>query len=211
MWKYKEVVLCSALYILVTAVCTWLIGHGNLHQYTILDILYHDYTYMFAFSALIFMVIKEKKCINLILHRHVNYSEYVKVCFVELLKRMVLFTIINIVALLLLFRFVFQNSDVQFLDIVAKNIVLFCMAVVSYLVTMAGRVNNYTKRYILCFILWNLLIVNAILTPDSMIQLVNPFSLLLKFDSNKILSYVFLYGVVVYSCMIRIKDHKVEL
>lgn len=193
---YKKDILLGSLIGIFTLLYTLLIYETDLDT-SIYVVMLNDYTYVFAFTAVLFLKLYNAMDYTLFLSKLPTIDTFIKWEFLSKLKSYSLifctFTTQQSIVFLIL------DPEFNFITFLYRNVVFFVLInFINYLLIFS-KTKHHTRNIVIMYLLWIVFYFISIIFPESIVNIVNVFVLLRSVKIEEILRFiVFLLIPVVY-------------
>lgn len=204
MWKFKKEITLTLFLSIIILLYTIFINNSGYDKMKVSEYILNDYTFMFIFSTIVFNLFFDTYNFELTVWRFKKIEDYV---FFEIKNTIIslgsffLVLTINQIIIFTIFDPLFKIST-----LIYQNIIFLWLFFIFYLVAFLSKRKNWRNILIIMFIIWNLLYIVYILSPENIINQITLFKSL-KEPTVYEISRLFIFNlIVVYSIYIKIKS-----
>lgn len=204
MWKFKKEITLTLFLSIIILLYTIFINNSGYDKMKVSEYILNDYTFMFIFSTIVFNLFFDTYNFELTVWRFKKIEDYV---FFEIKNKIIslgsffLVLTINQIIIFTIFDPLFKIST-----LIYQNIIFLWLFFIFYLVAFLSKRKNWRNILIIMFIIWNLLYIVYILSPENIINQITLFKSL-KEPTVYEISRLFIFNlIVVYSIYIKIKS-----
>lgn len=178
MLRFKSVFTSNAFFAMITWFYLFSIDLGKGYVNSEFEIILHDYTYMFALSAIIFFQMYILMGNDLLFSRFTNVSNLILFNFLQIFEKLLLFFLLYFIELIIFISILSSGVSIaQIFSIFIRLSILFISFLYFLIIILSANTYRIKKNIIISVFIWNLLIfITLNSTSNEFISFISPLA-----------------------------------